>query len=136
MAVFRAFFSPIFHFTFDDPRINAVTSWFDSLTADFSQQRFIPRLEGLRIAAVAFRQSAFEDLETSSEGKVIGIEARRTRGLKHKVADHKMRQRQSINFLKHALRRLAAEVGRFGCPLRILMRLLFVEDQFMLPAPM
>ena len=56
--MFRSFFQPIFHFSFNNARVDPVASGLDSFAAHFIQQCFAPSRKRLRSLAVAFRQSA------------------------------------------------------------------------------
>ena len=61
------FFEQAFHLLFDHSWVDAVATWFDLLVLQFPQQGRIPLESGLRVAAVAFRQPAFQDLEAAGE---------------------------------------------------------------------
>ena len=88
-----AFLFPLGHLLFDDSRIDSIAARFDFLLLQLPKQSLVPRLKRLGCPRVTFRQSTFEDLETTGKGKTIGIQADRCRCLEHQGANHKVRKR-------------------------------------------
>ena len=67
MSVFWTFFEPVFHFPFDDTRVDTVPAWVGALYGHLVQQSFIPLLKYLWAAAVALGQTTLEDVKTAGE---------------------------------------------------------------------
>ena len=132
----RSLLWPFLHLPFDDTRIDAVAAGVGSFMAHFIQQRRIPGLKRLRRAAIAFRHPAFESLMTSGKRKAICIQPGPPGSLEHQRANHKMSQRQGIDFLTYARRRFATEVRRLAGTRRVLVRLLLSVTKFVFPTPM
>ncbi len=136
MPMLGAFLLPLRHLSLDHARIDPVAARVSPLPLHLPEQALIPRLKGCRRLAVTFRQAAFQDLETPGERQPVWIEVHRRGGLEHQRPDDKMAQRQRIDLLDHPRWRLAPQLCRLGCPPRVLVCLLLVEDLFRLPAIM
>jgi hypothetical protein len=127
------FLLPFRHLPLDHARIDSVAARVGLFVLHLPEQAAIPRLKRLGRPRVTLGQAAFQDLETPGERQPIRVHAHRGGGLEHQRPDHEMAERQGINLLHHSRWRLAAQLGRLRRTPRILVGLLFVEDEFLSP---
>ena len=81
--MFGSLLKPVFHFPFDDARVDPVAPRLDALMAHLIQQPFAPGFKQLRRSAIAFRHPAAENMKASREGKPSRILPSPLGGLEH-----------------------------------------------------
>ena len=124
---------PFGHLAFDDAGVDAVASGGDLLFPHFRQHGAIPCVECLAAGEVAFRKPALKDSEAADERQTVHIHSGLLCRLEHHRADDEMTDRQSVQFLLDAGRRLAAQVRRLFRAEGILMRLLLIKHDLLFP---
>src|SRR5271166_6839611 len=130
--MFRAFFGELGHLALDYTRVDSIAARLDPLLDQLRQQQIIPLVQTLWCGAVALRQPRLQDLQATRERQPVDIEILPLGRLQHQCSYHEVAKRQGEQLLLYTLRRLAAQVRGLGRAPGILVRLLLVNDKFLI----